>query len=145
MKCQVAAFDGVVGVEDQDAVCGRIEQRIEALLFVGDLSVELGVVDSNGGLVGKGLQKSPVVGGEQVRVVAEDEDDADQLSVRGERQTDTVEQSFAGGVGQAFEHTVEFAHIQFADFFLGQQGGEIAQKSGSNSMGGGDAPAVLLL
>jgi hypothetical protein len=61
-KRLVDTLDGVVGVEDQDAVRGGVEQRIEALFLVGDLPVKLRVVDRNRSLIGERLQEPPVVG-----------------------------------------------------------------------------------
>ncbi len=137
----VAPFHFLRRVEDEDAVSGGIEQRIEALFFVGDLPIKLGVEHGNGGLVCKGLQQHAVIGRERVGIIAEDENDADHLSLRGEGQTRPVEQSHADGVGQFLQHAVEFAHIQFHHLFLSQQGREVTQKRRSDPMRGRNAPA----
>ena len=141
----VAAFDGVVGIQDQDAVGGRIEQCIQALLFVVDLPVESRIEDGHGGLIRKGLQQDAIIGRENVGVVAEDEDDADDLPVGRERQARAVQQTHAGRVGQVLQHAVEFAHVQFAHLAIGEQGLEVAQEGGLDVVGGGDAPAIGLL
>ena len=85
-----------------------------------------------------------IIGREKIRVITENKDHADDLSVCGERQSCAVEQPHAGGVGQVFQHAVKFAHIQFGYFFFSQQRREITHKSRSNPMGGGDAPALSL-
>ena len=139
----VTPFDGQVCIEDEDSICGGIEQRIEALLFVGDLSVEPGVEDRDRGLVCKGLEQNTVIGCEEIGIIAKDEDHADDLSMRGEGQGRAVEQAHAGGVGQFLQHAVELIHIQLPDIFFGQQGGEVTEKGGSNPMGGRDAPAIF--
>ena len=62
-KGDIAAFDGMVGIENKNAIRSRIKQGIQTLFFVTDLPVEAGIEDRNGGLVGEGLQKLLVVGG----------------------------------------------------------------------------------
>jgi hypothetical protein len=51
----VHALDREVGIQDQDPICGGIEQGIEALLLIRDLSVEACIEDRDGSLIGKGL------------------------------------------------------------------------------------------
>ncbi len=140
----VTAFDGMVGVEDEDAIGGGIEQGVEAAFFITDLAVELGVEDGDGGLVGEGLEQQFIVGGKQVGVAAEDEDDADDLSMRGEGNADAVQQPHAGGIGQFLQHPVEFDQVEFGGFFFGQQGFEVTQESRGDAVRRCHPPAVGL-
>ncbi len=87
----VAAFDGMVGVEDEDAIGGRINQGVKAALLVTDLGIKLGVKDGDGSLVGEGLEQELVVGGKEVGVAAEDKKDADDLRVGGKGDADAVQ------------------------------------------------------
>ena len=140
----VDAFDGQVRVEDHDPVRGGVQQRVETLLFVIDLSVEARIVDGNGGLCREGTQQGFIVGGEEVGVIAEDEDHADNLAVRDERDARAVEQTHADGVGQVFQHAVEFGHVEVGHLFFGEQGREVTEEGGRDVVRGGDAPALGL-
>src|SRR5690348_5503122 len=106
------------GCQDQDTVGGGVDQGVQALFFVDALAVELRVEDGDGGLVRKGLQQLFVVGREQIGIGAEDEDDADDVPVRDQRQGRAVDQPQAGGVGQVLEHAVELGHVQLRHGFL---------------------------
>ena len=140
----VDAFDGQVRVEDHDPVRGGVEQGVETLLLEVDLSVEAGVVDGDGGLRREGTQQGFVVGGEEVGIIAEDEDHADDLAVRGERDARAVEQTHADGVGQVFQHAVEFGHVEVRHLFFGEQGREVTEEGGRDVVRGRDAPALAL-
>ncbi len=82
--------------------------------------------------------------GVQVGVTAEDEDDADDLSMRRERDADAVQQPHAGGIGQFLQHAVEFDQVEFGGLFLGQERLEVTQESGGNAMRRHHPPAVGL-
>ena len=48
-------LDAVIGVQDEDAISGAIDQRVETLLFEDHLAIQARIEDRNGSLVGKGL------------------------------------------------------------------------------------------
>ncbi len=135
----------MVGVEDEDAVGGGINQGVEATFLVTDLGVELGVEDRNGSLVSEGLEQEFIVGGEQVGVAAEDKDHADDLSMGGEGNADAVQQAHAGGVGEVLQHAVEFDQVELGGFFFGQERFEVAQEGGRDAVRRSHAPAAGLL
>ena len=68
-------------MKDQDTIGGGIDEGIHASFFVADLFVELGVIDRDSGLVGKGLEQQFIVGGIKVGVTAEDEQYSDDFLV----------------------------------------------------------------
>ena len=62
---RVCALDPVVGAQDQDAIRRRIQQGVQALAFLVNLGVQLGIVHRNRRLVGKALQQRLIVGGKR--------------------------------------------------------------------------------
>ena len=90
-KGDVTTFDSMVGVENEDAIGSRIKQGIQSLFFVTNLSIEARIEYGNSSLVGEGLQELLVVGGKQIGITAENEDDADNLSMGGEGDTDAIQ------------------------------------------------------
>ncbi len=140
----VTAFNGVVGVEDEDAVGGGIDQGVEAAFLVADLGIELGIENGDGGLVGEGLEQKFVVGGKEVGVAAEDKDDTNDLPVGCQGDADAVQQTHAGGIGEVLEHAVEFDQVELGSFFLGQEGFEVTQEGGRNAVSGSNAPSAGL-
>ncbi len=141
----VAAFDGMVGVEDEDAVGSGINQGVEAAFLVTDLGVELGIEDGDGSLVGEGLEQQFIVGGKQVGVAAEDKEDADDLPVGCQGDADTVQQTHAGGIGEVLEHAVQFDQVELGGFFLGQERFEVTQEGGGDAVRRSHAPAAAFL
>lgn len=94
----VDALDGEVRVEDDDPVRSGVEKRIQSLLFVGDLPVQLRVVHSNRGLVCKRLEDYAVVQSKAALIVSENKNNADNLSVCDECERCPVEQTHTGGI-----------------------------------------------
>src|SRR5687768_3030249 len=98
LKGRIASFNGVVCVEDQNAIRSRIEERIETLLFIGNLSVKPRIVNRDCGLICKGLEQYPIVRRKKAGVVAKDEDDANYVFMCHKWKCCPIEQSHAGGI-----------------------------------------------
>ena len=60
-KGYIATFNGMVGIQYQNAISGRINQCVQPALFVTYLGVKLCIEDSNSGLISEGLQKQLIV------------------------------------------------------------------------------------
>ncbi len=126
------ALDGQVGREDQDAVRGGIEQRIQPLAAAHRLGVQLRILHGNGCLIGETAQQGAVVCREIVCVGAENENYPDHAFPRGKRQNHPVQQAHARHPCQLAQAAVDFQQFElvwwgiFGD--LVEQGGKVAQK-----------------
>ena len=62
LKSIVDTLDAVVGVQDEDAISGAVNQCIETLFFQDHLAIHARIEARDGSLVGKRLEKLFVVG-----------------------------------------------------------------------------------